>query len=118
MCLCSNFSRCHPEQSEGSAFVLAVALAFLSVIPEGNLLLPFPHPTPTTYHPVQSEEPAFVFALASLLVILRKAKDLLLPLPLLFSLSFPKEICFYLSRTPLQQRVTLSKAKNLHLSLL
>ena len=27
---------CHPEQSEGSAFVFA----FLAVIPEGNLLLP------------------------------------------------------------------------------
>jgi hypothetical protein len=28
---------CHPEQSEGSVF----ALAFLAVIPEGNLLLPY-----------------------------------------------------------------------------
>ena len=36
---------CHPEQSEGSAFVFAlvVALAFLSVIPEGNLLLSTAH---------------------------------------------------------------------------
>jgi hypothetical protein len=28
---------CHPERSEGSAFVFA----FLAVIPEGNLLLPY-----------------------------------------------------------------------------
>jgi hypothetical protein len=29
---------CHPEQSEGSAVAFAFALAFLSVIPKGNLL--------------------------------------------------------------------------------
>jgi hypothetical protein len=34
-----HFQNCHPERSEGSAFAVAVVLAFLSVIPEGNLLL-------------------------------------------------------------------------------
>jgi hypothetical protein len=37
---------CHPERSEGPAFALALALAFafLSVIPEGNPLLSLPTP--------------------------------------------------------------------------
>jgi hypothetical protein len=38
------FLSCHSERSEEPAFVFvfAFALAFLSVIPEGNLLLPNP----------------------------------------------------------------------------
>jgi len=51
---------CHPEQSEGSAS----AVAFLSVIPEGNLLLSLLLPllllVPLFCHPEQSEGPAFV----------------------------------------------------------
>jgi hypothetical protein len=37
-CIC--YLGCHPEQSEGPASSVAVALAFLSVIPAGNLLFP------------------------------------------------------------------------------
>jgi hypothetical protein len=40
---------CHPERSEGSAFV--IAFVFLSVIPEGNLLLPGASLSAPAYRP-------------------------------------------------------------------
>ena len=72
---------------------LAFALAFLSVIPAGNLLL---------HRITTSQDPAVAFAYlavilrrsggSALAVILRAAEDPLLP-PL-FCLSFPQGICF------------------------
>jgi hypothetical protein len=44
--ICHREQICHPEQSEGSAFAFAVA--FLAVIPEGDLLLFLPFYPPTS----------------------------------------------------------------------
>ncbi len=86
------------------AAALAFALAFLSVIPEGNLLLPLPLlfclsfpkgicccccPCFSVCH--SRRESAVAVAPAFLSVI--PEGNLLLPLPLLFCLSFPKGIC-------------------------
>src|SRR5882724_7213145 len=64
---------CHPERSEGPASVFA--LAFLFVIPKGNLLpllrlsLLFCLSFPLHCHPERSEGPASIFVLAFLSVI-------------------------------------------------
>ena len=54
ICFCYCLLSCHPEQGEGSAFAfaLAVVLAFLSVIPAGNLL--FARATTTAGCPIHS----------------------------------------------------------------
>jgi hypothetical protein len=103
--LCLSF--CHSLRKSASSF--AVAFAFLSVIPSGNLLLPLPLPLsfflsfppgicfflcPRLSFCHSLRESASSFAVAFLSVI--PSGNLLLPLPLPFSLSFPPGICFFL----------------------
>jgi hypothetical protein len=93
---------CHPRRGPASSVAVALALAFLSVIPEGNLLFASTHRNAgASYLQASSvwrcgtNKPQGVAAVVFLVVI--PEGDLLLllllPLPLLFCLSFLKGTC-------------------------
>ena len=115
-CRCPCFSGCHPA---GICFAFVAALAFLSVIPSGNLLLPSPLPFPLLFwlssrrdllclcrcpcfsfcHSLWESASAFAVAVAlAFLVVIPQGSALPLSLPLPFFLSFPLGICFCLCR--------------------
>jgi len=122
LCCCRRLSFCHSLWESASSFVFAVAVAFLAVIPFGNLLLLLSLPLPSPFflsfplgicffvclcccrrlsfcHSLWESASSFVFAVAVafLAVIpfgnLLLLLSLLLPLP--FFLSFPLGICFF-----------------------
>jgi len=56
-CGCRCLSFCHSLWESASSFVLAVAVAFLSVIPSGNLLLLSASPPLTASSPDKAQPP-------------------------------------------------------------
>ena len=117
-CRCPCLSVCHSRRESSFALAAAVAPAFLSVIPEGNLLLHSQLPLPLPFclsfpkgiccclcrcpclsvcHSRRESAVAFAVAVALAFLSVIPGGNLLLPLqlplPLPFCLSFPKGIC-------------------------